>query len=72
MVFSFFVFLQGSHKKYNPKLLKESVDKPLKLMGQGKLKGPHISGEFELNQVCIPKQRDTSNLIVPECCLAIL
>ncbi|KAK2571543.1 Quinone oxidoreductase-like protein 2-like protein, partial [Acropora cervicornis] len=40
----------GSHKKYNPKLLKESVDKPLELIEQGKLKGPHISGEFQLNQ----------------------
>ena len=66
--FSFFVFPQGSHKKYNPKLLKESVDKPLELIEQGKLKGPHISGEFQLNQVCIPKQRDTtSNFIICKC-----
>lgn len=40
------------------------MDKPLELIEQGKLKGPHISGEFQLNQVCIPKQRDTSNFIV--------
>ena len=36
--------------KYNPALLKESVDKSLELLVQGKLKGPHISGEFELDQ----------------------
>lgn len=40
--------------KYNPALLKESVDKSLELLVQGKLKGPHISGEFELDQVLIP------------------
>ena len=38
--------------KHNPMLLKESVDKSLELLEQGKLKGPHISGEFDLNQVC--------------------
>lgn len=65
----FHFFPQGSHKKYNPKLLKESVDKPLELIEQGKLKGPHISGEFQLNQVCIPKQKDVSNFIVCKCCL---
>lgn len=37
--------------KYNPALLKDSVDKSLGLLTQGKLKGPHISGEFELDQV---------------------
>ena len=42
---------QGAHAKHNPLLLKESVDKSLELLEQGKLKGPHISGEFELNQV---------------------
>ncbi|XP_020611230.1 quinone oxidoreductase-like protein 2 homolog [Orbicella faveolata] len=40
----------GSHMKHNPALLKESVDKSLELLVQGKLKGPHISGEFELDQ----------------------
>ena len=40
--------------KYNPALLKESVDKSLELLVQGKLKGPHISGEFELDKVLIP------------------
>ena len=39
--------------KHNPALLKESVDKSLELLVQGKLKGPHISGEFELDQVLI-------------------
>ena len=37
--------------KHNPMLLKESVDKSLEFLEQGKIKGPHISGEFELNQV---------------------
>ena len=40
--------------KHNPALLKESVDKSLELLVQGKLKGPHISGEFELDQVLLP------------------
>ncbi|XP_078384582.1 quinone oxidoreductase-like protein 2 homolog isoform X2 [Oculina patagonica] len=40
----------GAHMKYNPALLKDSVDKSLGLLTQGKLKGPHISGEFELDQ----------------------
>ncbi|KAM7429867.1 hypothetical protein ABFA07_019361 [Porites harrisoni] len=40
----------GSHKKHNPKLLKESVDKSLEMLQQGKLRGPHISGQFELDQ----------------------
>ena len=44
-------FYQGSHKKHNPKLLKESVDKSLEMLQQGKLRGPHISGQFELDQV---------------------
>jgi len=35
----------------NPMLLKASVDKSLEFLEQGKLKGPHISEEFELNQV---------------------
>ena len=39
--------------KYYPALLKESVDKSLELLVQGKLKGPHISGEFELDKVII-------------------
>ena len=39
--------------KHNPALLKESVDRSLELLVQGKLKGPHISGEFELDQVLI-------------------
>ena len=39
--------------KHNPALLKESVDKSLELLVQEKLKGPHISGEFELDQVII-------------------
>jgi len=37
--------------KHNPMLLKESVDRSLEFLEQGKIKGPHISGEFELNQV---------------------
>lgn len=37
--------------KHNPKLLKESVDKSLEMLQQGKLRGPHISGQFELDQV---------------------
>ena len=37
--------------KHNPLLLKHSVDKSLALLQEGKLKGPHISGEFDLNQV---------------------
>ena len=44
-------FCQGSHMKHNPKLLKESVDKSLEMLQQGKLRGPHISGQFELDQV---------------------
>ena len=44
-------FYQGSHKKHNPKLLKESVDKSLEMLQHGKLRGPHISGQFELDQV---------------------
>ncbi|XP_068758853.1 quinone oxidoreductase-like protein 2 homolog [Montipora capricornis] len=40
----------GSHSEHNPKLLKESIDKTLELKEEGKLKGPHISGEFDLNQ----------------------
>lgn len=40
--------------KHNPALLKESVDKSLELLVQGKLKGPHISGEYELDQVLLP------------------
>ena len=37
--------------KHNPMLLKDSVDKSLALLQEGKLKGPHISGEFDLNKV---------------------
>ena len=37
--------------KHHPKLLKESVDKSLEMLQQGKLRGPHISGQFELDQV---------------------
>ena len=44
-------FCQGSHMKHNPKLLKESVDKSLEMLQQGKLRGPHIFGQFELDQV---------------------
>lgn len=44
-------FYQGSHKKHNPKLLKESVDKSLEMLQHGKLRGPHISGQFALDQV---------------------
>ncbi|KAJ7376390.1 hypothetical protein OS493_034912 [Desmophyllum pertusum] len=40
----------GAHMKHNPVLLKDSVDKSLELLVQGKLKGPHISGEFELDK----------------------
>ena len=37
--------------KHNPALLKDSVDKSLEMLEQGRLKGPHISGEFELDKV---------------------
>ena len=37
--------------KYNPALLRDSVNKSLEFLEQGKLRGPHVSGEFELDQV---------------------
>ena len=37
--------------RHSPVPLKDSVDKSLELLVQGKLKGPHISGEFELDKV---------------------
>ena len=37
--------------KYNPALLQDSVNKSLEFLEQGKLRGPHVSGEFELDQV---------------------
>lgn len=40
----------GAHMKHNPALLRNSVNKSLEFLEQGKLKGPHVSGEFELDQ----------------------
>lgn len=40
----------GAHMKYNPALLRDSVNKSLEFLEQGKLRGPHVSGEFELDQ----------------------
>lgn len=37
--------------KANPAVLKDSVNKTLELIAQGKLKGPHVSAVFELEQV---------------------
>lgn len=37
--------------KANPAVLRESVDKTLQFIEQGKLKGPHVSAVFGLEQV---------------------
>ena len=57
-------FFQGAHVKHDPLLLKESVDKSLELLEQGKLKGPHISGSFELKQVYSGKYDHLIQLLI--------
>ena len=45
------LFVQGAHLKANPAVLKDSLDKTLQFIEQGKLKGPHVSAAFDLDQV---------------------